>query len=57
MDRNQNRRSIRHQAHDYHAQGLHFVTIKTYQKRGLLSRICDGQVQLLPVGMAIVHCW
>ncbi len=57
MDRNQNRRSIRHQAHDYHAQGLHFVTIKTYQKRGILSRICDGQVQLLPVGMAIVHCW
>lgn len=57
MDKKRNRRSIRHVAHDYHAQGFYFVTIGTYQKKKILSSIHDGQVQLSPVGIAIMRCW
>lgn len=57
MDRNRNRRSIRHQSHDYHAPGFYFVTIVTHQRKKILSSIHDGQVQLSPVGIAIIRCW
>ena len=57
MVKKRGRQSIRHPLHDYHAQGFYFVTIGTYQKRKILSSICDGQVQLSPVGEVIMQCW
>jgi REP element-mobilizing transposase RayT len=57
MVKKRGRQSIRHQSHDYHAPGFYFVTIVTHQRRKILSSIHDGQVQLSPVGMAIMRCW
>jgi REP element-mobilizing transposase RayT len=57
MVKKHGRQSIRHQAHDYHAPGFYFVTIVTHQRRKILSSIHDGQVQLSPVGEAIMRWW
>lgn len=57
MDKLPNRRSIRHQSHDYHALGFYFATIVTHQRRKILSSIYQGSVQLSPVGMAIMRWW
>ena len=57
MDKKRNRRSIRHQSHDYHAPGFYFVTIVTHQRKRILSSIHEGLVQLSPVGEAIMRWW
>jgi len=51
------RRSIRYPGFDYRHPGAYFVTICTYQRRGLFGCVRDGIMQHTPCGRAAQECW
>ena len=46
------RHQFRAQWHDYN-DGLYFVTACTYRKKHFFGRICNGKMQLTPMGMIV----
>lgn len=52
-----NRRSIRLTGYDYTSSGAYFVTMCTYKRQHLLSRIVDGQVFLSKFGKIVAREW
>jgi putative transposase len=51
------RRSIRLKGFDYSQPGAYFVTICTYKKQKILTRIENGQTILTPAGAAVRKVW
>ena len=50
-------RSIRLKGYDYTAEGLYFVTIRSYEKRCVFGRIVEGRAVLNPAGVLVRECW
>ncbi len=50
------RKRIRLQGYDYSQAGTYFITISTANYKCILSKICDQQVTLLPIGSIVNKC-
>ncbi|MBA2278166.1 MAG: hypothetical protein H0W06_10430, partial [Chloroflexia bacterium] len=51
------RQSIRWRGYDYGAAGTYFITICTANREPLFGAICDGAMQLNPLGRAVEFEW
>lgn len=55
--KNQSRRSMRLQDHDYSKQGAYFITICTHQHKCLFGKITNDEMVLNPLGMIVREEW
>ncbi len=51
------RKRLRWRGFDYRSSGAYFVTLVTFRRERLLSRVVRGQVMLTPAGRLVLGCW
>ncbi|MGD8599358.1 MAG: transposase [Anaerolineae bacterium] len=57
LQQRHHRRSIRLKGYDYRQAGAYFVTICTYQREMLFSRVDDGELILNEFGVLVQQAW